>query len=67
MFELLDLFMRDSTLGVFGSRLKLVKFLLGHFERKLVSQFSLKESKVKSRLEKLVNSLDFVLNYYSQF
>jgi midasin (ATPase involved in ribosome maturation) len=31
MFELLDLFMRDSTLGVFASRLRLVTFLNDHF------------------------------------
>ena len=35
MFELLDLFMRDSTLGVFSGRLTLIQFLLTHFSHKL--------------------------------
>jgi hypothetical protein len=64
MFELLDLFIRESTLGIFSSRLRLIKFLLCHFEHKLKSYYSKKEDKVSFRLSKLVNALEFVLKYY---
>jgi|LakMenEpi03Aug12_release.lakeMendotaPanAssembly.Ray.scaffolds.fasta_scaffold793264_1 hypothetical protein len=70
MFELLDLFMRDSTLGLFSGRLKFIKFLLAHFEHKQQTSYlsfgksNPKTEKAKVRLSKLVNALTFISNYY---
>ena len=70
MLELLDLFMRDSMLGVFSGRLKFIKFLLAHFEYKQQTSylsFGKANALAKSRLNKLVNALNFIASYYNQF
>lgn len=67
MFELLDLFMRDSTLGQFNGRLKLISFLARHFSHKQSTLTAVSKEKVRHRLTKLVNALCFVQAYYSQF
>ena len=66
MFELLDLFMRDSSLGVYQSRLIFLIFLKNHFAFKLKSQRQCPEI-VQMRLEKVINILAFVHTYYGQF
>ena len=37
--EILDLFMRDSSLGQFMARIKFIEMLLGHFKAKAKAQF----------------------------
>ena len=63
IFELIDLFMRDSNLGVFQSRLIYI--------RKLLKYFIAKQSTVDDiqlvRLVKVLRILNFSTNYYSQF
>ena len=63
MFELLDLFMRDSSLGVYESRLLFLAFLKNHFAFKLASQYSNPEI-VQTRMNKVINILAFVFSYY---
>ena len=63
IFELIDLFMRDSNLGVFQSRLIYI--------RKLLKYFIAKQPTVDSvqliRLVKVLRILNFSVNYYTQF
>jgi len=82
MFELLDLFMRDSSLGVYQSRLTFIQFLEKHFAYKLATQKVVANKgsarkqalkppalleMVRTRLSKVVNILAFIHGYYGQF
>lgn len=61
IFELLDLFMRDSFLGVYQSRLSFIQTLTKYFESKTPKFWQ------RDRLQKVLNILYFVYNYYNQF
>ena len=66
----LDLFMRDSSLGQFKARLHFLTLLKENFKFKFTTQFLTSQSqKSKSylRLQKTLNLMDFVTSYYSQF
>jgi hypothetical protein len=65
----LDLFMRDSSLGQFKARLQFLYIIKQNFKFKFTSYFSTKQktSKQYLRLEKTLNLLNFVTSYYSQF
>lgn len=60
------MFIRDSSLGVFMSRLRFVNFLVDHFAYKLDKKVGMADQ-VKERLYKVVNVLKFVHTYYDQF
>ena len=81
IMEVLDLFMRDSSLGQFQSRLSFLQLLLTHFkakakqlkliQKKQVIAFSLLDGvdrvtkKMNERLRIVINILDFVSSYYA--
>ena len=67
MFELLDLFMRDSSLGVYQSRLIFIAFLKNHFLYKLQHYSAKQPDFIKIRLAKVINILSFFCSYYGQF
>jgi len=67
VFELLDLFIRDSSLGVYGSRLIFIDFIRKHFAYKLEKQCARQPEFVIVRLTKVINVLEFIYNYYAQF
>ena len=67
VFELLDLFIRDSSLGQFQSRLNFIHMMLDHFEVIAKDTKAKKNEKVEQRLARVINVLDFVLTYYTQF
>ena len=67
VFELLDLFIRDSSLGVYKSRLVFIAFLVAHFNYKLAHQSNKQPEKVKIRLAKVINIVSFIHSYYAQF
>ena len=67
VFELLDLFIRDSSLGVYKSRLVFIAFLAAHFTYKLAHQSIKQPEKVKIRLAKVINIVSFIHSYYAQF
>ena len=64
VMDMLDLFIRDSSLGVFMSRLRFVQFLADHFEYKLTERQKSLGAEVQERLFKVVNVLKFVHAYY---
>lgn len=66
--EVLDLFMRDSSLGQFTARLSFLQLLHSHFKSKQGSFSGLiLNRKMKERLRVVVNVLNFVSSYYAQF
>jgi midasin (ATPase involved in ribosome maturation) len=79
IFELVDLFIRDSSLGLYESRLSVVKLLYDSFMLKhhllttnkkdslvqLPELTSQQAVLVSERLRKVINILHFVLGYYS--
>lgn len=79
VFELLDLFIRDSSLGVYQSRLNFFKQLYSHLKLKFklltkqrepsrLVRFNAKltfTAEMEERLTKILNVLNFVYNYYS--
>ena len=80
VMEVCDLFMRDSSLGQFQSRLAFLQLLLAHFKAKAKQNASrikptlinllehVKLNKMMTdRLTRVINVLDFVCGYYSQF
>lgn len=71
IMEVLDLFMRDSSLGLFQARLAFIHLLRDHFEHKLDIANKLKKVKMPENMQKrlitVVNVLDFVTGYYGQF
>ena len=67
VFELLDLFMRDSSLGVYQSRLIFVDFLKAHLTFRLEHQCYKQPDFVKARLQKVLHILSFIHSYYGQF
>ena len=70
IFEVLDLFMRDSSLGQYISRLKFIKILLNSFKSKslITSDSLLRKVKMtdlmNERLGNVINIIEFVLKYY---
>jgi hypothetical protein len=62
LLELLDLFMRDSSLGVYKSRLSFIQYLREFFASKSVSRPRMVERYKKTRC-----ILTFIVNYYAQF
>lgn len=70
IFEVLDLFMRDSSLGQYISRLRFLKILLNGFKAKsnITSDSILRKIKMTEqmtdRLNSVINILEFVLKYY---
>ena len=70
IFEVLDLFMRDSSLGQYISRLKFIKILLNGFKSKslITSDSLLRKVKMtelmNERLGNVINIIEFVLKYY---
>lgn len=70
IFEVLDLFMRDSSLGQYISRLRFLKILLNGFKAKsnITSDSILRKIKMTEqmtdRLKSVINILEFVLKYY---
>jgi midasin len=70
MMEVLDLFMRDSSLGLFQARLAFTALLKDHFSHKRAVQdrkVGRLPEHMYARLSTLVNILDFVVGYYGQF
>lgn len=81
IFELLDLFIRDSSLGLFESRIEVIELLYHGLQKKreilegnqsdelcVIPKFSNKVRPfVCERLAKVLNILRFVLGYYGQF
>eukprot|EP00347_Sterkiella_histriomuscorum_P024492 403330924 len=75
IFELLDLFIRESSLGQFQSRMKFLSILLDHFKAKqqahkyplLKAQYKNLSQQMQVRLNHMINILHFVHTYYSQF
>ena len=67
IFELLDLFIRDSSLGVYQSRLVFVDFLGRHLSYKLEHQCARQPDVLKARLAKVINIVGFIRSYYGQF
>lgn len=82
IFELVDLFIRDSSLGLFESRLSVLELLKRSLVIKLAkveqqpSELELVQVQrypaavapmVMERLEKVINVLHFTLGYYGQF
>jgi len=66
--------MRDSSLGVFQSRLSLIKLMQDHFEYKqglpVLTNKKVSENikqQMGERLGKVINMLDFIHRYYQQF
>ena len=62
VFELIDLFLRDSSLGQFQSRLNFISLLYKHFSTKKPSTPAM-----SVRLTHILNIMHYTLHYYSQF
>ena len=81
--EVLDLFMRDSSLGQFQARISFLELLLEHFKAKAKVYFGAEKvrdsaltkiaipkslrAQMQARLISTLNILDFVSSYYGQF
>ena len=65
IFELLDLFIRDSSLGVYQSRLVFVAFLRDHLAYKLAYQCAKQPDYLRHRLSKVINVVSFIHAYYA--
>lgn len=70
VMEVLDLFMRDASLGQFQARLAFMHLLKAHFNTKLLSLKTDRKkltALMRERVTKVLNIMDFVCAYYSQF
>lgn len=65
IMDVLDLFMRDSSLGQFTARLSFLELLHAHFKSK--KKYQRYSKRMSERLRVVVNVLNFVSNYYAQF
>jgi midasin len=68
LFGMLDLFLRDSSLGSYDARLKAVQLLSDAIEAKMAAtpDGPLRERKLQ-RAEVVQNCITFIIGYYSQF